>query len=77
MPERVVVRLPIEVVDQLDSLVPTIHASRSDAVRHAIELYLYRLSCEHDARRYEEIPLTDAELLLATSPDSWISAPAW
>jgi hypothetical protein len=34
-----------------------------------VELYLYRLACERDARIYEEMPLTDDELALADA--SW------
>jgi hypothetical protein len=57
--------------------VPSTHQTRSEAVRRAIELYLYRLACEHDARQYERLPLTDAELSLADDPDAWNSTPAW
>jgi Arc/MetJ-type ribon-helix-helix transcriptional regulator len=73
----VAVRLPEELISRLDSLVPTTHASRSDAVRRAIELYLYWLACEHDARRYEQLPLTDVELALAGDPDAWSGTPQW
>ena len=46
---QVAVRLPDDLLDRLDSLVPATHPSRSDAVRRAIELYLYALACEQDA----------------------------
>lgn len=77
MTTQIAVRLPENLIDQLDGLVPSTHASRSDAVRRAIEVYLYRLACEHDARRYDELPLTDAELALADDPDAWIGTPSW
>jgi hypothetical protein len=51
------------------------HPSRSEAVRRAIELYLYRLACEQDARQYERLPLADAELSLADDPDAWSDTP--
>jgi Arc/MetJ-type ribon-helix-helix transcriptional regulator len=77
MTTQVAVRLPDELVRRLDALVPAAHPSRSDAVRRAIELYLYRLACEHDARQYERLPLTDAELALADDPDAWSDTPPW
>jgi len=77
MTTQIAVRLPDDMVEQLDQLVEAGHASRSEAVRRAIELYLYRLACERDARRYEELPLTDAELSLADDPRAWAATPAW
>ena len=77
MTTQLAVRLPDELIDRLDALVPDTHPSRSEAVRRAIELYLYRLACERDARRYEELPLTESELSLADDPDAWRSAPPW
>jgi metal-responsive CopG/Arc/MetJ family transcriptional regulator len=77
MTTQVAVRLPDELLSQLDSLVPTTHASRSDAVRRAIELYLYWLACEHDARQYERFPLSAGELALADDPEAWSGTPAW
>jgi Arc/MetJ-type ribon-helix-helix transcriptional regulator len=77
MTTQVAVRLPDELITRLDSLVPTTHSSRSDAVRRAIELYLYWLACEQDARQYERLPLTDAELALADDPEAWSGTPAW
>ncbi len=68
MTNQVPVRLPEELIARLDALVPTTHASRSEAVRRAIELYLYRLACEHDARQCERLPLDDAELSLTDAP---------
>ena len=77
MTTQIAVRLPDEMVDQLDQLVAAGHQSRSDAVRRAIELYLYRLACERDAQRYDELPLTDAELALADDPAAWAGTPSW
>ncbi|MGH9028112.1 MAG: ribbon-helix-helix domain-containing protein [Acidimicrobiales bacterium] len=74
---QLAVRLPSELVDQLDRLVPGAHVSRSDAVRRAIELYLYRLAAEHDAAVYDEMPLTDAELSFADDHETWSGAPKW
>ena len=77
MTTQLAVRLPDELVDRLDALVPTTHTSRSEAVRRAIELYLYRLACEEDARQYDGRPLADAELSLADDHDGWRDAPPW
>ena len=77
MTTQVAVRLPVELISRLDALVPITHPSRSEAVRRAIELYLYRLACEHDARQYERLPLTDAELSLADDPDAWSDTRPW
>ena len=77
MTTQMALRLPEELLEQLDELVPGTHPSRSDAVRRAIELYLYRLACERDARRYDELPLTDAELAFADDADNWSNTPAW
>ena len=75
MTTQVAVRLPDELICRLDALVPTTHPSRSEAVRRAIECYLYRLAREHDAPQYERLPLTDAELSLADDPDARSDAP--
>ena len=77
MTTQIAVRLPDELVAQLDQLVVAGHQSRSDAVRRAIELYVYRLACERDAQRYDELPLTDAELALADDPNAWAGTPPW
>ena len=74
---QIAVRLPEDLVRQLDAVVAGAHDSRSDAVRRAIELYVYRLACERDAQRYAELPLTDAELALADDSDAWSGTPAW
>jgi predicted transcriptional regulator len=77
MTTQVAIRLPIELVTQLDELVPRLHPTRSDAVRRSIELYIYRLACEADAARYAETPLSEEELSLADDPASWKETPAW
>jgi Arc/MetJ-type ribon-helix-helix transcriptional regulator len=74
---QVAVRLPDDQIKRIDRLVGALHASRSDVIRRAVELYLYRLACEHDARAYERQPLTDAELALADDPDAWRGTPSW
>jgi Arc/MetJ-type ribon-helix-helix transcriptional regulator len=77
MTTQIAIRLPDELVGQLDALVPDLHESRSEAVRRSIELYLYRLACERDAARYERHPLTDQELAFADDADAWSGAPPW
>ena len=77
MTTQIAVRLPEDLVGQLDALVPGLHESRSDAVRRSIELYLYRLACEQDADRYDREPLSDDELALADDPESWSGTPSW
>ena len=77
MTTQIAVRLPADLLDQLDALVPSAHASRSEAIRHAIEEYLYRQACERDARVYERVPLSEAELILADDPEAWSAAPPW
>ena len=77
MTTQIAVRLPDELVERLDGLVGVGHASRSEAIRRAIELYLYRLACEGDAARYDELPLTGAELALVDDPDAWAGTPPW
>lgn len=77
MTTQMALRLPQELLARLDELVPGTHPSRSDAVRRAIEVYLYRLACDHDAKRYEEIPLTNAELALADDSEAWNGTPQW
>ncbi len=77
MTTQIALRLPDDVVAQLDALVPDVHDSRSDAVRRSIELYLYRLACGRDAARYAEQPLSDDELEVGDDPDAWSGTPSW
>jgi metal-responsive CopG/Arc/MetJ family transcriptional regulator len=77
MTVQIAVRLPEDLVAQLDALVPGAHESRSQAVRRAIEIYLISLANERDAMIYERLPLTDDELALADSLDSWSGTPSW
>lgn len=74
---QIAVRLPSHLVDQLDRLVPAPHASRSEALRRAVELYLFRLAAEHDAAVYDLAPLTEAELTFADDPEAWDLTPQW
>ncbi|MBA3288321.1 MAG: CopG family transcriptional regulator [Acidimicrobiia bacterium] len=74
---QIAVRLPDDLATRLDQVARATHHSRSEAVRRAIELYVYRLACERDASRYDELPLTDAELALADDPASWSGTPPW
>jgi Arc/MetJ-type ribon-helix-helix transcriptional regulator len=77
MTTQIAERLPEEVLAALDTLVPGAHASRSEAIRRAIEMYVYRMQCEHDAAVYEAQPLTESELALVEAPDSWDGTPSW
>jgi Arc/MetJ-type ribon-helix-helix transcriptional regulator len=77
MTVQVAVRLEADQVERVDRLVRALHTSRSDVIRRALELYLYRLECERDARVYEREPFTDAELALADDGQAWKGTPAW
>ena len=77
MTVQIAVRLPEELISQLDALVPGAHESRSQAVRRAIEVYLSWIANERDAAVYDRLPLTDDELALADSPEAWADTPAW
>lgn len=77
MTTQLAVRLPDEQVEAIDRFVPSVHETRSDLIRRAIELYLYRLACEHDAKVYAALALTDAELSIGDDVRNWEAAPAW
>jgi metal-responsive CopG/Arc/MetJ family transcriptional regulator len=77
MTTQLAIRLPDDLICRLDALIPEKHATRSEAIRRAIELYVYRLAWEQDAEQYERLPLTDSELALADDPGSWSEAPRW
>lgn len=77
MTTQLAVRLPDDLVRRLDALVPTVHDSRSEAIRRAIELYLYRIACERDAEAYALTPLTEGELALTDDPAAWNTTPRW
>lgn len=64
-------------LEALDALVPELHGSRADAVRAAIDQYLYRIACERDAERYRAAPLTEQELERLDDPTGWENTPAW
>ena len=74
---QVAVRLPDRMVDEIDDVAGAQHATRSEVIRKALELYIYRLACERDAAAYQGQPLTDAELVLADDPDAWSPTPEW
>ena len=74
---QVAVRLPESLVREVDDVAERLQSSRSDLIRKALEQYLYRLACEHDATVYERTPLTEAELTLADDPDGWSPTPQW
>lgn len=74
---QIAVRLPTDDLAAVDALVPDRHRSRSDVIRRALELYLYRMACENDAAAYERQPLTDDELALGDDPSAWETTPPW
>jgi len=63
MTTQLAIRLPDDLICRLDALISEKHATRSEAIRRAIELHLYRLAWEHDAEQYERFPLTDVDLV--------------
>lgn len=77
MTNQVAVRLPAEQIRAIDDLVQQGHGSRSEVIRRALELYLYRLACERDAERYDEQPLSEVELSLTDDERGWSATPAW
>lgn len=77
MTTQIAVRLPDELLARLDQLVPEAHANRSQAIRRAVEVYLAWMANERDARIYERVPLSDAELALADDSSGWVATPAW
>jgi metal-responsive CopG/Arc/MetJ family transcriptional regulator len=77
MTTQLAIRLPDELIRQLDELVPEKHSTRSEAVRRAIEVYLYRLACERDAEIYARFPLTEEEMAQANSPEVLSTLPPW
>lgn len=77
MTTQIALRLPSELVERIDELVPGVHDSRSQAIRRAVEVYLAWLANERDALIYERLPLSDAELALADDPEAWAETPPW
>jgi Arc/MetJ-type ribon-helix-helix transcriptional regulator len=67
----------VEQIRAIDELVGRGHGSRSEVIRRALEVYLYRLACERDAQRYEEVPLSTVELSFADDERGWSATPAW
>lgn len=74
---QVAIRLPADQVERLGRVAKGLHSSRSEVIRRALELYLYRLDCERDASVYARQPLTPSELALADDADGWKDTPAW
>ena len=74
---QVAIRLPAELLEGIDALVPDPHPSRSDVIRRAIEQYLYDVACRRDAEVYEQIPLTDEELALGDDQRNWQATDSW
>lgn len=54
----------------------TLGVDRSALLREAVRLHLNRLASEHDADRWEQLPLTDGESALTTIAD-WGPAEDW
>jgi predicted transcriptional regulator len=77
MTTQVAIRLSREQAARLDRAARGLRETRSEVVRRAVELYLYRLECEHDARVYQGAPLDDAELAFADDPKAWKGTPSW
>lgn len=76
MTTQLAIRVSDEQMAAIDRLVPSVHGTRTELIRRAVDLYLYRLACERDAQRYEELPLTDDELSMSAAAN-WVSSPAW
>lgn len=74
---QIALRLPADDLEAVDALVPEHHQSRSEVIRQAIELYLYRIACENDAAVYERQPLTANELALGGDASGWEATPKW
>ena len=77
MTVQIALRLPEEQLSRIDQIVNTTSSSRSEVIRLAVNDYLYRLACETDAAKYQLNPMTDSELGLADTPNSWDSTPSW
>ena len=74
---QVAVRLPDELIRAIDDAAGRLHSTRSELIRRALELYVYRLASEHDAAVYNRLPLTDVELALADDSEGWTATPEW
>lgn len=74
---QIAVRLPDNLIRAVDDVARRLHSTRSELIRRAVELHLYRLASEHDAAVYKHLPLTDMELALANDPDGWSATPQW
>ena len=74
---QLAVRLDEGLLAAIDRLIPGMHASRSELIRRAIELYVYRIECEREAEIYREQPLSDVEMSIGDDLRNWESAPTW
>lgn len=74
---QVAVRLPDNLIRAVDDAAERLHSTRSELIRRALELYVYRLASERDAAVYDQLPLTDAELALADDSEGWSATPQW
>lgn len=77
MTTQIALRLNDDQLAAIDALVPNLHPSRSEVIRQAVALYIYRLACERDAEAYTAVALADGELALADDPAAWAGTPAW
>ena len=74
---QVDIRLPDKLIRAVDDAAERLHSTRSDLIRRALELYVYRLASEHDAAVYDQLPLTDMELAVAGDSEGWSASPEW
>ena len=74
---QVAVRLPDNLIRAVDDAAGRLHSTRSELIRRPLELYVHRLTSEHDASVYDQLPLTDMELALADDPEGWSATPQW
>ncbi len=77
MTTQVAIRIPDSQLAAIDAMVPGRHQSRSEVIRRAVELYLYRLACERDADIYDAVPLDQKELALGEDAAAWEATPLW
>ena len=56
---QVAVRLPDNLIRAVDDAAGRLHRTRSELIRRALELYVHRLTSEHDAAVYDQLPVTN------------------
>ncbi len=78
---QMAIRIEEDQLRGIDATIPGTHHNRSEVIRRAIDLYLYRLACERDAAIYDAIPPDDADYLAdAEAVDqlsAWSTTPKW